>query len=53
MIKDVSSIPTYKPDIIIILPWNLSKEISNELKFIKKWNAKLYTIIPEVKRINH
>ncbi len=53
LIKDVSSISTYKPDIIIILPWNLSKEISNELKFIKKWNAKLYTIIPEVKRINY
>lgn len=52
-----SKIPIYspykikekKPDYIIILPWNLSKEIQNQLSYIKKWNGKFVTVIPKLK----
>tara|TARA_B100000902_G_C27263081_1_gene891948 strand:- start:351 stop:1574 length:1224 start_codon:yes stop_codon:yes gene_type:complete len=37
-----------KPDIIIILPWNLKSEIISQLKYTKEWNAKLVTAIPKL-----
>ena len=39
----------YKPDIIIILVWNLKKEVMKKLKYIKKWNGKFVTFIPNLK----
>jgi C-methyltransferase C-terminal domain/Putative zinc binding domain/Methyltransferase domain len=38
-----------KPDNILIFPWNLSKEISEQLSYTKEWNAKLIVAIPEIK----
>ena len=38
----------FKPDIIIILPWNLKNEIIKDLKFTKDWNAKFVTFIPNL-----
>ncbi len=38
-----------KPDYILILPWNLSKEISAQLKFVKKWKCKFVTLVPKIK----
>ena len=40
-----------KPDVILILPWNLSREISQSLKFTKQWNCKLYVALPKLKEI--
>jgi hypothetical protein len=40
-----------KPDIILILPWNLSKEIAQNLQYTKKWNCKLYVVVPKLKEI--
>jgi SAM-dependent methyltransferase len=37
-----------KPDYIWILPWNLKKEISKELSYVKKWNCKFLTTIPKI-----
>ena len=48
-IKEISEIKRYKPDYIIIFPWNLIKEIKNELIFTKSWNCKLVTYIPKLK----
>lgn len=47
-IVDSSYISKIKPDYILILPWNLSKEISKSLKYTKKWNCKLIRAIPEL-----
>ena len=38
-----------KPDYVIIFPWNLSDEISNQLSFIKNWGGKFVIAIPELK----
>ena len=35
-----------KPDYVIILPWNLKEEISEQLNYIKNWDAKFVTAIP-------
>ena len=38
-----------KPNYIIIFPWNLSKEIITQLSYVKKWNCKFVTVIPNLK----
>ena len=47
-VRDLDSIAEYKPDYVIILPWNLKKEISEQLKYIRDWGGKFVTFIPEL-----
>jgi hypothetical protein len=35
-----------KPDVIVILPWNLAREISEQLSYTAEWGAKLVIPIP-------
>ncbi len=35
-----------KPDIIVILPWNLKNEIINQLYYTRDWGAKFVTTVP-------
>ncbi len=35
-----------KPDYVIITPWNLKKEISDELDYIREWGGKFIIAIP-------
>ncbi len=42
-IIDPENIQNDKPDYLIILPWNLKKEIKSQLKFIKDWGGKFVT----------
>ena len=38
-----------KPDYVIILPWNIQEEITDQLSYIREWNAKFVVPIPEIK----
>ncbi len=38
-----------KPDYIIILPWNIFDEITEQLTYAKQWGAKFVCAIPEIK----
>ncbi len=40
-----------KPEYIFILPWNIKEEILNQLSYVKDWNGKFVTAIPELKII--
>jgi SAM-dependent methyltransferase len=52
-----SRIPVYsedeikkrKPDYVVIFPWNIRNEIINQLRYVKNWNGKFVTAIPELK----
>jgi SAM-dependent methyltransferase len=35
-----------RPDVIVILPWNLAREISEQLEYTRDWNATLVVPIP-------
>jgi hypothetical protein len=35
-----------KPDYVLILPWNLKDEISQQLEYVRDWGAKLVVPIP-------
>jgi len=36
-----------RPDYIIILPWNLKREIVSQLSFARSWGAQFVVPIPE------
>ena len=40
-----------RPDYILILPWNISKEIIEEYSFVREWGAKFVTAVPEIRII--
>lgn len=37
-----------KPDFVVILPWNLKDEISEQMSFIREWGGKFVVAIPDV-----
>jgi len=37
-----------KPDIIIIFPWNLREEVTDQLGYARSWGARFVTAIPEL-----
>jgi len=48
-IKNPESIKNFKPDFVIILPWNLKDEITKQFEYIKSWGGKFVILIPEIK----
>ena len=49
LIKNPNEIFKTKQDYVLILPWNLKKEIMDQMKDIRKWGCKFVIPIPEVK----
>ncbi|MBM3403200.1 MAG: class I SAM-dependent methyltransferase [Bacteroidetes bacterium] len=43
-----SSLKEYCPDYIIIFPWNLKTEISQQLNYVRDWGARFVIAIPEL-----
>ena len=41
-------IKTEKPEFIIILPWNIKDEITEQLSYIRDWGGKFVTAIPKL-----
>lgn len=37
-----------KPDYVLILPWNLKEEVTQQLSYIREWGGKFVVPIPEV-----
>ena len=46
-IVDEKELKRIKPDLIIILPWNLKEEITSQLSYARDWGAKFVTFIPD------
>ena len=51
-IHPVSAIDEVKPDYLLILPWNLKKEIIAQMRHVGDWGCKLVVPIPEVEVID-
>jgi hypothetical protein len=37
-----------KPDYVLILPWNLRQEVTEQLKYIREWGGKFVTAVPHL-----
>ena len=40
-----------RPDYVLILPWNLKQEITNQLSYIQEWGGKCFAPIPELQEV--
>jgi hypothetical protein len=38
-----------RPDLVLILPWNLKDEIAAQLSYIREWGGRCVVPIPEMK----
>jgi SAM-dependent methyltransferase len=47
-IYEPDKIAETKPDYIFILPWNIKEEIMNQLSYVRQWECKFVTPIPNV-----
>ncbi len=47
-----SEIQKYKPDYILILPWNIKEEIIKQLEYVKEWGCKFLIPIPKIQELN-
>jgi hypothetical protein len=43
------AIADYKPDFVVILPWNIADEVMKQNDFIREWVGKFVTAVPELK----
>jgi len=48
-IVDESHLRKEKPDYIVILPWNLAAEITEQLNYVREWGGKFVTAVPCLK----
>jgi len=48
-IVDEARLKAEKPDKVVILPWNIQTEITNQLSYIRDWGGKFVTAIPVLK----
>jgi hypothetical protein len=47
-VYDEQRLKDYKPDYIIIFPWNLKEEIMEQLAYVNDWGAKFVVFVPKV-----
>ena len=48
-VVDDSWIKKEKPDYIVIFPWNLRNELKEQLSYVRDWDARFVTAVPEIK----
>ena len=41
-----------KPDIILILPWNLTMEIISQNAYVREWGGKFVTVMPQIRVVS-
>jgi len=47
-IHPVEHLAAEKPDLIVILPWNLREEIASQLDYARSWGARFVVALPEL-----
>jgi C-methyltransferase-like protein len=51
-IYPVSAIDKFRPDFLLILPWNLRREIVEQMRHVSSWGCKMVVPIPKVEIID-
>ena len=50
-IHDVDRLAAARPDVVVILPWNLRAEISAQLAYVRDWGGRLVVPLPRLEVI--
>jgi SAM-dependent methyltransferase len=50
-VLDEKHLKTVQPEFVIILPWNLTEEITTQLSYIREWGGKFVVSIPSLQII--
>lgn len=48
-VYDESKIKDFRPDYIVILPWNLKEEIMDQLSYVQEWGCQFVAFVPTFK----
>jgi len=48
-IVDESRLSEFRPDYIVILPWNIQAEVVQQLAYVREWGGEFVTAIPELR----
>lgn len=47
-IVDEAHLKTHRPDWVLILPWNLRKEVEAQLAYVREWGGKFVVVVPSL-----
>jgi hypothetical protein len=50
-IVDETKVAKFKPDYILVLPWNIKEEIIEQLNYVKEWGCKFVVAVPRLEVI--
>ncbi len=51
-VVDEKNIKKYKPDYILILPWNIQDEVISQLEYVKEWGCDFVVAVPKLEIIS-
>ena len=47
-VRPVEALAEARPDFVLILPWNLRREITDQLRYVREWGARLVVPLPHL-----
>lgn len=47
-IKAPTDVADFRPDYLVILPWNIKEEVAEQMAFIREWGGKFVTAVPDL-----
>ncbi|RYD24900.1 MAG: SAM-dependent methyltransferase, partial [Lysobacteraceae bacterium] len=47
-IVDEDHLKREQPDYVVILPWNLRDEVTEQLSYIREWGGQFVTAVPDL-----
>ncbi len=50
-IVDESHLKSNRPDLILILPWNLRDEVMDQLTYVREWGGQFVTAVPSIEML--
>lgn len=49
-IVDEDALKASRPDVVVVLPWNLGIEIESQLAYVRQWDGQLLVAVPEIRQ---
>ena len=50
-IYDIEKIKETKPDVVVIIPWNIKDEVVKILSFVREWGGQIITLMPTISEV--